>query len=277
MVYLILAIVTSALVSIVMRLSGSSVKCNMGMLVMSYLTGTVLAACFMDFGSAALSHPQLPGALAMAGLNGFLYVAGFVLMQISIPKNGVVLTSTYMRLGLVVSILLSVLLFRELPTAFQVIGICLAVGAIILQGGKDGQRSGSRLMLILILLAGGIGDTWAKVFGSLCDSALSDWFLLCTFLCATLLCLGMMLYRKQRVGLWEAVFGIAIAFPNYFNSRFLLKALQTLPGILVYPMFCVGTLLLITAVGVSFFHEKLTRRQWVAMGIIVAAIVLLNL
>ncbi len=278
MFYLLLAIVTSAMISILMRLSGKKVQNDIGLLAASYLTSTAIAAVYMRPEQIFALAPGLGATAAMGLVNGFLYVAGLVLMQRSIPKNGVVLTSTYSRLGLIVCIVLSVALFREIPTGVQLLGFFLAIGAILLSGAKpEAGKPRFRPMLLLILLCSGVGDTWVKFYGTISDGSLSDQFLMITFVVAAILCLSVMIGKKQRIGLWELVFGAAIAIPNYYNSRFLLKSLQTLPGIIVYPTFSVATLLLITVLGVCLFKEKLSRRQWYAMGLILAALALLNL
>ncbi len=274
MLYLILAILSSAGVSIVMRLSTDKIKDNIGMLSMSYLVSTGLAALYTDV--SGFAQPGLGLTVAMAVLNGGLYVSGFVVMQRSMPQSGVVLTSTFMRLGLIVCLVLSVALFREMPSGLQVTGFCLAIFAIVLSGGKTGDGK-FRLNLLLLLVINGFVDAWAKVFNTWGPAPLADHFLMLTFLVAAVLCLGLMLQKKQRIGLWEMIFGAAIAVPNYYCSRCLLLALADLPGIVVYPTFGVATLLTITVLGVCLFKERLSRRQWISMGIILAALALLNL
>ena len=44
-----------------------------------------------------------------------------------------------------------------------------------------------------------------------------------------------------------------------------------------YPSFSVGTMLLVTLTGVVVFRERLSKVQWVAMGAIVVALILLNI
>ena len=68
-----------------------------------------------------------------------------------------------------------------------------------------------------------------------------------------------------------------IGVPNFFSSRFLLGALGEIPAVVVYPTFCVATILLVTLTGVMVFKEKLKTKQWIALGIILAALVLLNI
>ena len=65
--------------------------------------------------------------------------------------------------------------------------------------------------------------------------------------------------------------------PNYFSARFLLLSLSAVPAVIAYPSYSVGTIVLIALVGKVFFKERLSRRQLVAMGVILAALILLNL
>ena len=43
-----------------------------------------------------------------------------------------------------------------------------------------------------------------------------------------------------------------------------------------YPVYSVGGILLVTLAGVLLFRERLGKRRWVALGLILAALVLLN-
>ena len=65
--------------------------------------------------------------------------------------------------------------------------------------------------------------------------------------------------------------------PNYFSARFLLLSLSQVPAVVAYPTYSVATIVLITVVGMLAFGERLTRRQKLAMGVILVALVLLNL
>ena len=71
--------------------------------------------------------------------------------------------------------------------------------------------------------------------------------------------------------------GILAGIPNYFSSWFLLKALVRLPAMLVYPVFSVGSILLVTGFGALIFKERLEKRQWLGLGLILIALILLNL
>ena len=131
MIYLILAILSSAMVAIMMRLAQPRVSNPIGLLASNYIFCTLTALI--------LAIPELPGVsfgsigfpAGLGAVNGFIYLAGFALMQWSTRHNGVVLSSIFMKLGILVSMMISVIWFRELPTALQALGFVLAVAAIV--------------------------------------------------------------------------------------------------------------------------------------------------
>ena len=274
MIYLILAIASSAMISVFMRLSSHRIQNNIAMLVVNYLTCLVIAAVYTNRRLFSWTT-SIPNALALGLFQGVLYLGGFVLFQYNVQKNGVVLSSLFMRLGLLVPLAVSMVLFSEIPTGFQIFGVVLAIAAIVvMSAGPKGRLAPA---LLLLLFASGSADAMSKIFEQWGDPGLSEHFLFYTFLAAAILCVGLMLLRRQRIGKQELIFGVLVGLPNFFSAKFLLAALTQLPGVLVYPTFSVGTILLVMLAGTVLFREKLTRRQAVAATIILCALLLLNI
>lgn len=274
---LILAICSSAAISLIMRLSSHKVRNNVTMLAVNYLTCLALAAFFTG-GGFFPKDAALPGALGMGIVHGILYLASFVMFQQSVRRSGVVLSAIFMKLGLLVPMVISVFLFREIPGVLQIIGFVLAVAAIVLINfQRNTGASASAVGLLLLLILGGSADAMSKVFEELGPGHLAEQFLLYTFLTAFILCLALAAAKKQRLTRWELLFGFTIGIPNFFSARFLLAALNSLDAVIVYPTYSVATILLITLAGTAFFRERLQKRQWIALAIILLALVLLNL
>lgn len=279
MFYLILGILSSALVSIGMRLSGGKVRNNFGMLVMNYLMCSLLGAGSAGFGSLfALSGPRFATASVMGCVNGVLYLASFVLFQTNVRRNGVVLSATFMKLGLLVTMVVSVCFYGEVPGLWEALGFLLAVAAIVLinyqkEAGAAQYRSG----LIWLLLCGGMADAMSKIFEESGVPGMGDQFLFFTFATALVFCLICMAMKGQRVGKAELFYGLLVGIPNFYSSRFLLMALGKIPAVIAYPVYSVSTILVVTLTGVAFFRERLTKRQWTALAIILMALILLNM
>ena len=73
---------------------------------------------------------------------------------------------------------------------------------------------------------------------------------------------------RQKRGKRSRMFGVLIALAGVW--------LMLKDGFVV-SLGSVATILAVTLAGVVFFREKLTRRQWLALGAILAALVLLNI
>lgn len=279
MLNLLLAVLSSALVSVAMRLSKPYVKKETALLAVNYLLCSLLSWGDTGFTVLFPAVTGLPTAAVLGILDGFLFLSGFVLLQWSIRRNGVVLSATFQKLGLLVSMLVSVICFGERPSGWHWFAFCVALAAIVLMNYRPGgEKAGSMGGLLLLLLSCGGCDAMSKVFEVYGCAALSGHFLLYTFLTALGLCILMTLARRQGLpGKAEWVFGLVVGIPNYFAAKFLLASLVTLPAVIVYPVYSVATLLTVTSAGIVLFRERLEKRQWLAMGMILLSLVLLNI
>lgn len=279
MVFLCLAILSSAAIALIMRISANHIKARLTMLSVNYLICALLGAAYAGFD--LLQPVETPGfsiTILLGLVSGVLYLCGFVLCQWNTANNGIVLTSVFMKLGLLVPIALSVLFFHEIPTWTQILGFCIALLAIFLINfKKDGSGSRFRWQLLAMLLMCGGADAMSKVFENLGPAALSNQFLFYTFATALVLCIVLVLYKKERPGIRELLFGAAIGIPNFFSAKFLLLSLTQVDAVVVFPSFSIATMLLTTLAGVVFFKERLLKLQWLALVAIVAALFLLNI
>jgi len=275
MIYLILAILSSMLISVLMRVSEKHAKNNVTMLAFNYLMCAVMAAFYTR--GAQFTTEGLGFAAIIGIVSGALYLGSFMVLQWNIRKNGVVLPATFMRLGVIVPTVLAVVLFGEKPGVMQVIGVLIALAAIvIIQYNKGGEKSKATAGLIFLLLCGGVTDTTAKIYDHWGNPALESHYLLFIFIIALVLCIGVVMYKKQSVTMADAVFGMLIGIPNYFSARFLLLSLGAVPAVVAYPTYSVGTIVMITLAGLIIFREKLNRQRIIGLGMILCALVLLN-
>lgn len=278
MIYLLLSIVCGSMVSLVMRISEGKIQSKTSMIAMNYLTCLTVAGCFMGFGNVFPQTEGIGRTLTMGVINGIFYMAGLMMMQYNIPRNGVVLPSVFSRMGsLLVPLAVAILFFGEVPTMMQIIGSALAIAAILILNYQKGAGNvGDKKALVYLFIADGLAGIMAKVFSEIGNSVLSSNFLFFTFSSAFVFCSMIVLMKKEHPGLREVIFGMLVGVPNFMGARFVLKALESVPAVIVYPTRSVSTIVIITLAGTLFFKEKLSRRQLAAMGIILAALILLN-
>ncbi|MBR7010596.1 MAG: EamA family transporter [Oscillospiraceae bacterium] len=280
MLYLLLAILSSASMTLALRFFRSRDGNRYGIILGNYLTCILLALLLTPGDGSVLSGSG--STVGMGAVAGFFYVSALVLMQTSVQQNGAGLTSAFARLGLVISLLVSVLFFEERPAVLQFLGVGLVLAALVLinNEGTGSAKKGFWLLLLTLLCSGG-ADAMSKVFEELGNPAENTRFFFWLFVTALLLTVCLALWERKRTGkrlvLREFAAGAAVGVPNYFSSYLLLRSLQKLPAFLVFPVFSTGTILLVLAAGLLFFRERLTKRQCLGVGLILAALVLLNL
>lgn len=279
MIYLLLAIASSALVSLSIRASEKHITNKYGMLMTNYAICTVFSMLFMNKGLNYFAQNGTGVMVVLGVISGILYLVTLLIMQYSTAQNGVVLSSTFMKLGVLIPTLMAIVVFRELPKITQLIGICIAIAAIVMiHFEKEALSEGNKkLWLLILLLSGGITDSLANVYEQFGNPQIKDGYLLMTFGVAAVLAAILALSGGRKVSKADVFYGVILGVPNYFSARFLLLALGDLSAVLVYPTFSVGTLIVITLVGILAFKETVNKKKAVALGMIVLALCLLNI
>ena len=268
------------MVSVLMRICEKYVRGNMVMFCANYAVCTVISLIYMGDVRPLALEAGTGAAVILGAVTGFLYLAGFVLLQKNVGSNGVILSGAAMKLGgVLIPIIAAMLLFQERMTLMRLVGTVLAVAAIVLintekdDAGKDGKKQ----WLAVLLLVSGFADTMANIFDKTGPASLKNLYLLCTFSAALLTALALALQKKQRRTTADLLCGLLIGIPNYYSARFLLLSLGSIPAVVVYPVFNVGTIIVITAAGAAFFHESLSRYKKCALLLILASLIILNL
>ncbi len=277
MFFLILAILGGSALSIMMRMSEGRVKSKISMLAVNYITCILLCGVHMNF-DLAIGADGSGFALGLGMITGVFYVVSLLLMQLNIRKNGVILPSVFSRLGgLLVPLAVAICFFGESPTVLQIIGAVIAGVAIVaINAGSEKTAVTSVLPLFALLLSDGLATTMSTVYEKMGASELGTQFLFYTFGTALLICLVLILKNRERFGLPEILFGLSIGIPNFYASRCLLQALETVPAFIAYPTRGVACIVVVSLAGILMFHEQLRKRQWAAIGAILVSVALLN-
>lgn len=289
MINLILAIICSSLITILFRVGENRISSKSGIFISNYLVCIILAKYYIGNVNLLNHQDGLAFAIGLGTISGILFLVSFLLLQVNIAKNGMVMSSLFMKLGVVIPVIVAILIFRESPKLNQLTGILLAIISIILinYGADDSSdnkkaatptaKIGSGWLLILLLILGGVSDCMINVYDKIGTPSLSDNFLFYVFFAALISAVVLQLIQKKRISKWDIIFGAAIGIPNYYSSRFQLAALKTVPAVIVFPVYSVGTIVVISLVGLFFFSEKLERNKLIAIITAILALVLLNI
>lgn len=251
------------------------------MFLVNYAVCSCLARAFMGNHRLFAGGTGIGFAVVIGLFSGAMYLLSFELFQYNIRKNGVVLASTFMKLGVLVPIALAIAVFREKPAVLQLVGFITAIAAIIVINGYSPNHTknadSSRSWLLILLLISGFTDSLANIYNEQGNAELKNHYLFFTFAAACLLCVVITIVKKQTITHMDVIWGILIGIPNYFASRFLLFSLEELPAIIVYPVYNAATILMISVIGILIFKEQLEIRKRWGLALIIVSLVLINL
>ena len=286
MISLILATACSASIALLFKVSSNKNMSRELVTTFNYLSALVVSAALIvfnrEYNGLALSNRAFDMTLILGILTGFLFLLSFLLYQESVKKNGASLSGMFAKLGILVPMIISVIIWKEMPTRLQSVGIVSALVAIVLVNVK---KSGSQVktyqitLLMALFLAGGFAEFSNKIFQKSEAFNFRPIFLLIIFSTAFALS-AIILYfkRKQLVCVWMSIMmGILVGIPNLFSSYFLLDALNRYPASIVFPTYSAGSILLITLISALFFKEKINPKEQLALGFTAAGLILMNL
>lgn len=262
-----------------MRISDKYLQNKMLMFFTNYVVCILLSSVYFKGNvSGFFTSPGLTFAIILGIISGILYLVSFFVYQYNIRQNGVVLASTFMKLGVVIPTLMAILVFGEAPTILQIVGILLACFAIVLSQLKpnDSVKVYSIWLLVLMFISG-FTDSLANIYDKIGDGGIKDCYLFVTFLIAALCALIAWLYKGGGISKYDILFGCLIGIPNYYSARFLILALGKLPAIVVYPGYSTLTIVTTSLAGFLFFKEKCDMQKLAVIFIILVSIVFLSL
>ena len=286
MIYLVLAVLCSSAVNVTMRLGEKHIKNNFAAFMSNYAVCSLIAFLFMEDKRPFAPQEGMTFAILLGLVSGVLYLASLTLLKLNISKSGVMLSSVFMKLGVIVPALMAMIVFRETPTGLQCAGIALAIAAIVViyfepkkkdAPAKQGHGAAGALLLILLLIVSGLTESMANIFDKAGAAQVKDHFLFCNFLTAFVLSGVIALIRREPVSWKDFAFGVLIGVPNYFCTRFLLLSLGQIQAVVAYPIYNIGAIVVISLFGLLLFRERLDRRKLIGFIMIIAALIMLNL
>jgi drug/metabolite transporter (DMT)-like permease len=220
---------------------------------------------------------------------GVGFVITFLLSGFSTQKNGMAPTSLANNISLVIPVLINLFILKtggEISLSIA-LGLVFSFVAIYFCSPQMASADGIKPVLWLLLavfVAYGLTNT---LFSYL-NSSLT-YFVGGTLPFIMMILIGSMI-SSAIVLIWKSVHGtlnwnlnsviaaIPLGLPNFFSFYFLLKALDAYQNnaAVVLTMYNLSVILLSAITAYVFFKERLTKQQWMGLGIGCVGIALLN-
>jgi len=286
LIYLLLSIASSSIIFLVFKLYDTFKVNTFQAIVVNYLIATTCG--FMAYGKSIdltiiPSYDWFPGTLFL----GVFFIVIFNLMAITTQRNGLSVVSVATKMSVVLPILFGLIYYKESSGILKILGIVLALIAVYLVSLKNSSeiskvKNNGLLLPILVFLGSGIIDTSIKFLE---DSFVAEQdvplFSAMIFLTAFVLGIAILFYQiiknKQPLAFKNLIGGIALGIPNYYSIYFLVQALRhpTLESSTVFTLNNVGIVMVATLIGILFFKEKLSTKNWIGIAIAVVSIILI--
>ena len=132
-------------------------------------------------------------------------------------------------------------------------------------------------MIIVTIIVVGFSQLSSKILVQTGFEVQKNFFFLTVFTSAAILVSPLAWRNREAIARTDGVFGFGVGVFNVASNRFMLLALTTLPGAIVFPVSSAGSLLLITISAIILFKEKVSKVNLVGILLTLVAVVLINL
>lgn len=243
-----------------------------------FLTGSVVAG-ELAIRPDTTSLPWFPYALFL----GLLFVTIFFMVARTVQTFGLTIASIFQRMTMIVPTIVAITFFNESYTWIKIVGILLAILAILLiNRDKNTHTEGKNWTFpIMVFIGSAIIETclyYVDVKGIVHngDTYFTAGLFLMAGMYGVFILLFDMIKNKKKFQLKSIVAGIILGIPNFFTIQLILKSLSSgLGAATVFPIINVGILLTSALFGLILFSEKFNKFKIAGLALAVFAIVLI--
>ena len=282
MLILLLAVFVNILIAVCFKMFWRKGVDSFVAIVVNYLVCMVLGSALAGE-VPLLSHGFGTAWVPFALLLGVLFVSGFNITALSIKFTGITTTAVMSRMSLLLSAGYAIVVFAEPLGPVKLIGIALAVVAILLinrrTDGKGRFASGPYLLypVLALLFAGAIESVlyYIKAMQLSIDTDLQ----LTTYAFSVAGVIGSVIVGvtcatgKRRIRRRDLIGGLALGLPNFFSIYLILMLLKMgWQGSVLFPVLNLAILAVSAVVGIYLFSEKVSRLNVIGLLAALAAI-----
>ena len=250
----------------------------------------ILAVGMVNYVTAATAYcllsadRQLPEPrIAMLGIvSGIIFAIGFVVLAQSLSRRGLSVTTGITQLAVLFPVLVGVSLYAERPNLLQAAGVACALAALPLLGmtrspvkaaGGAGRAPG---LTILQLLTAGSAMVMLQSFSHTGTADDRRVFFAVLFVTALVVTSAAWAIFERRLTRKDLAYGAVLGGWNAVHGFMLVGAMETLPGMVVWPVASASALMLSTLVGVKLWHEHLGRTGKIGLALALVAVICIN-
>ncbi|MBT8218470.1 MAG: hypothetical protein KJP00_01510 [Bacteroidia bacterium] len=259
-------------------------------IVINYLVCVLSAWVHLGYFPLSDAIFQEPWFMHSIGLS-VCFISGFYFQSVIFKAFGMAISTIVLKLSLVLTVLFSLLMYKEDIYLAKVIGILLAFASIILvsyptKGGLHAQKENSTSEWVILgasfLIAAMVDIGFQYVERSVALSSADPRFIASAtglaFVWGMMIETSRYIRKKSTIHHNNLIAGILLGLANYATFFGLMKSLGTsIDGSTVFTSLSVGAILLSTVIGVMGFREQLARINFLGILIAIIAVILISM
>lgn len=284
--FLILSIFCSTLIFVIFKCFNTFKVNTLQAIVVNYYTACLVGFYNYDAPVSIFEITNSKWFLGAIGL-GILFISIFNVMALTAQKNGLSVASVASKMSVAIPIIFGLYAYNETLNLQKSIGIILALVAVYLASIK--AKKASKLSLknfslpLLLFLGSGVIDASIKYIETtyLPDNGIPV-FSATVFLIAGLIGIVLLGLKTLKTGFnfsyKSLIGGVVLGVVNYYSIYMLLKALNipNFESSTIFTVNNVAVVMLSTLVGLFFFKERLSLKNWLGIGVAIISIVLVT-
>lgn len=252
----------------------------------NYLTAMTVNAVLFLAGGVSVPHTS---TVAIAVVGGATYASAFFMVARLTRQRGASIAGAVMRISTLIPVAISLLVWGERLSGWQAAGAALALVSLPLLTLKPGaarqgeRRGGGTLLLVGLFFLNGLCLLAPRAFRATEAAGEEAVFLAILFAtAAATLCTAWAVTERREPAerhplLLDLLPGLTIGVCNALQNRFMITALQRLPGTLVYPFTAAVGLVLTVAVARVAWRERFGALGAAGIALAVVSVVLVNI
>ena len=273
MIYLIFSIIAMVSIGNLMHLyqtKDSSVS-MLQVFLGNYLVAAITSFFLMDdFKFASITYPDL----GIGALFGALFLVNFLFYQANIKRNGLSISISVMRIGVLIPVIMSIFFFSESLPWLNYLGILVVLIAFLFLGRSSSIKN--KILLFTFFFVSGFSESGFKIINEIATVSENQMlFYLFTF--AFLINLIIVIARREKFNFKYFAGGLVLGVPNQLASLFFLLGLRTMNAAVAYPLVSSSVVLLGFLTDKFIWKTKFDKQQYLIYALIVIGVILLNI
>ncbi|MBS1637483.1 MAG: EamA family transporter [Bacteroidetes bacterium] len=287
MIFLILSILASTLFGISFKIISIRNIPSFQAIIINYIIAGSLGFLTTKSGITPLNVFNQSWIWVGIGL-GLVFIGSLFVIAETTAKSGISVAQVSNRMSVVIPVSIAILFYNDGISVYKIMGIILALISVYLVSHKENTDKSNQkfwwLFPAIIFVCSGIIDSSINYTQRYMLSETDfDVFLSSIFYTAFIFGFLVLVYQlaftKEKFQYKAIPAGIILGVINYGTMFFIIKALNS--GVLepsaLFPVNNLSILTLSTLISVLVFHEKLSRKNWIGIGLSLLAIFILGL